>query len=228
MGTFYVRYVSKGTVMRTTPNPAADQLARGLWRENPVFVIHIALCPTLAITNTVMNSLAMGLATLVVLLLSSISIALLRKVIPQPLRITASVLIIGAWVSVADGAMQAFIPQVHQALGIFVQLIVVNCIVLMRDNIFARERHPDFSVLNGLGAGLGFAAAMFGVGAVREVLGYGSFLGTDLFGPNFQPWAIMTIPAGGFFVLGSWLLLFAWIKDRPARRGNAKEASHVG
>lgn len=212
--------------MSTTHNNTVDTFLRGLWRENPVFVIQIGLCPTLAVTNTVVNALAMGIATLIVLVLSSVTISLLRGLIPGPARITAHVLIIGAWVSVVDVALQAIDLQVYLALGIFVQLIVVNCIILGRADSFAAKNRPGLSMLNALGMGLGFTLAMFALGAVREILGYGSFLGTDLFGPNFQPWGIMTVPAGGFFVLGAWLLLFAWLKERPLRR--TEEVSHVG
>lgn len=214
--------------MRTTPSPAADTFIRGLWRENPVFVIQIGLCPTLAVTNTVLNALAMGLATLAALLLSAISISLLRGLIPRPLRMAAHVMVIGAWVSVVDVALQAINLEVYLALGIFVQLIVVNCIILGGADVFAAENRPGLAALRALGMGLGFTAAMFGLGTIREVLGYGSFLGMDLFGPNFQSWAIMTVPAGGFFVLGSWLLLFAWFKERPLRRNRTEEVSHVG
>ena len=214
--------------MNTTPNPSVDTFIRGLWRENPVFVIQIGLCPTLAVTNTVLNAVTLGLATLMVLLLSSISISLVRAAIPKPVRMAAHVIIIGAWVTVVDFALQVINLEVYLALGIFVQLIVVNCIILGRADAFSAENRPALATLNALGMGLGFTAAMFGLGSIREVLGYGSFLGMDLFGPNFQPWHIMALPAGGFFVLGSSLLLFAWFKERPLRRKRKEEISHVG
>jgi electron transport complex protein RnfE len=204
-----------------------DILVKGLWRENPVFVMLLGMCPTLAVTNSVINAISMGLATLFVLVMSSALVSLLRNVIPKQVRIATYIVIIATFVTVVDYAIQAISLEVYLQLGAFISLIVVNCIILGRAEAFANKNTVWQSALDALGMGLGFTIALLCLGVVREVLGNGSLLGVDLLGSRFEPWAIMILPPGGFFVLGAWLLLFAWMKERSEARKAAKEANHV-
>jgi electron transport complex protein RnfE len=171
----------------------------------------------LAVTNSAINALAMGGATFFVLLGSSILVSLLRKYIPQQVRISTYIIIIATFVTIADYTLKAFIPLVHKELGAFISLIVVNCLILGRQEAFS-SRHPvRLAIADAIGMGLGFAIALFCLGAVREILGYGSFFGYSLFGPNFEPWVVMILPPGGFIMLGLLLLLFNFLRERRAR-----------
>jgi electron transport complex protein RnfE len=205
-----------------------ETFMKGLWRENPVFVIQIGLCPTLAVTNTVLNALAMGVATFSVLVMSSLLVSLLRNAIPAQVRTATSIIIIATLVTMVDYIIQAISLDIYLALGPFIQLIVVNCIILGRAEAFASRNSVHLAVLDAAGMGGGFVLALLCLGTVRELLGSGSLLGYDVFGPNFQPLAIMALPPGGFFVLGAWLLLFAWVKERGSRRKVTEAKQHVG
>ena len=191
----------------TTPQ---EVFLRGIWRENPVLVQLLGLCPALAVTNTVANSLAMGLATLFVLLGSSILVSLFKSWIPKEIRISAYILVIATFVTIADLVLNAVVPEIHRALGAFIALIVVNCMILGRQEAFASKQPVGRAVLDAFGTGFGFIIALVMMGGFREILGYGSFLGIALFGPDFEPWIIMILPAGGFFALGFVLLGFGW------------------
>jgi electron transport complex protein RnfE len=194
--------------------PSMDTFLRGLWKENPVFVMLLGMCPTLAVTNSVMNALAMGAATIFVLFCSSTLISILRNFIPKQVRIASYIIIIATFVTVVDYGIQAVSLEIYLALGAFIQLIVVNCIILGRAEAFASRNTPVKSILDALGMGLGFTLALLCLGTVRELLGNGTFLGYSVFGEHFEPWSIMILPPGGFFVLGAWLLVFAWFKER--------------
>ena len=200
--------------MRTT-SPRED-LLRGVWRENPVLVQLLGLCPALAVTNTVANSLAMGLATFFVLLGSSVLVSALKRWIPREVRISAYILIIATFVTIADLVLNAVVPDIHKALGAFIALIVVNCMILGRQEAFASKRPVGRAVLDAVGTGTGFLIALILMGGVREVLGNGTFLGLPLLGGGFEPWIIMILPPGGFFTLGFVLLAFGWWKERRA------------
>jgi len=188
-----------------------------LWKENPVFVMLLGLCPTLAVTNSAINALAMGLATTFVLVCSGALVSLLRKVIPKQVRIASYIIIIATFVTMADYAIQAISLDLYKALGAFIQLIVVNCIILGRAEAYASKNPLSNTLINGMGMGVGFTVALLCLGIVREVLGSGSLFGVDLFGPAFQPWAVFVLPPGGFFVLAFWLFLFAIFRKRQAR-----------
>jgi electron transport complex protein RnfE len=192
----------------------------GLWKENPVFVHLLGMCPTLAVSNSVLNALSMGLATTFVLVLSNSVVSLLRKLIPAQVRIATFIVIIATFVTAAEYIMQAISLEVHQALGAYVPLIVVNCIILGRAESFASKNPFLPSLLDGLGTGVGFTFAIFCMGTVRELLGSGSFLGVNLFGESFQPWVIMILPGGGFFVLGLLLLVFLGLNQRRKREAS--------
>ena len=165
--------------MRTTT--AHYDLVRGIWKENPVLVQLLGLCPALAVTNTVDNSIAMAAATFFVLLGSSILVSLLKGAIPHEVRISAYILIIATFVTIADLVLAAIVPDIHKALGAFIALIVVNCMILGRQEAFASRRPVGRAVLDAVGTGIGFTIAILMMGTFREVLGSGSILGYSLF-----------------------------------------------
>lgn len=213
----------------TTPGtpaepPPMDDLLRGIWVENPVLVQMLGLCPTLAVTNSVANSLAMGVATLAVLVASSLLVASLKRFIPYEVRIASYVLIIATFVTLADMTLEATVPNVHKALGAFIALIVVNCIILGRVEAFAAKTTPGRAVLDAIGMGGGFAMVLLAMGSVRELLGNGTLLGFHVFGSGFEPWVIMVLPPGGFLTLGIFLLAIGWHKERRLRQGAAGRA----
>lgn len=196
---------------------ASAVLTRGIWRENPVLRQLMGLCPALAVTNTVANSVAMGVATFFVLVCSSFLVSSFRKIVPHEVRITSYVLIIATFVTIADMLMEATVPTIHKALGAFVYLIVVNCIILGRQEAFASKQPLGRALLDAAGTGLGFILALMLMGSIRELIGYGSFLGHPLFGPAYEPWVVMVLPPGGFFTIGIILLVLAWWSQRAAR-----------
>ncbi len=201
----------------------ADTFLTGIWKENPVFVMLLGMCPVLAVTNSVINALAMGLATTFVLLCSSTLISLLRNAIPKEVRIATYIVIIATFVTITDYVIQAISLELYNALGAFIQLIVVNCMILGRAEAYASKNRLLKTLVNSLGMGIGFTIALLSLGSVRELLGNGSLLGYSVFGEAFQPWVVMILPPGGFIVLGAWLLLFNWLKERKASLALAKE-----
>jgi Na+-translocating ferredoxin:NAD+ oxidoreductase subunit E len=208
----------------TPDRPTWDDFMEGLWRQNPVFVQMLGMCPVLAVTISAINGLSMGLATTFVLVASCALVSLLRRVVPKEVRIATYIVIIATFVTLVDYLIQALSLALYEALGAFIQLIVVNCIILGRAEAHA-SRHPlPVAVNNALGMGLGFTLGLLALGGVREIFGAGSLFGFQLFGPQVQPWVIMVLPPGGFFVLGSWLLLFSWMKRRQGSPAIGKEA----
>ena len=199
-----------------------DTFLRGLWEENPVFVMLLGMCPVLAVTNSTMNAIAMGLATTFVLVASSGLISLLRNLIPKQVRIASYIVIIATFVTVVDYAIQAISLDLYNALGAFIQLIVANCVILGRAEAYASKQRLHPTLVNSLGMGAGFTVALLALGTVREVLGNGTLLGFQVMPANFEPWVVMILPPGGFFVLGSWLLLFAYIRQRQDQRALEK------
>lgn len=195
-----------------------DEFVKGLWKENPVFVQVLGMCPVLAVSNTARNALAMGLATLFVLLMSNIVVSSLRAFIPKEVRIATYILIIATFVTVVDYAIQAISLELYRALGAFISLIVVNCLILGRAEAFASKNTVARSAMDGLGMGVGFVFALFCLGAVREILGAGTLFGVQLFHDAFQPWVVMILPSGGFFTLAGWLLLINWLNQRKAKK----------
>jgi electron transport complex protein RnfE len=198
---------------KTTPQ---EDLLRGIWKENPVLVQLLGLCPTLAVTGSVDNAVVMGIATFFVLLSSSILVSTFKGVIPREVRISAYILIIATFVTIADMVVHALVPNIWKALGPFVPLIVVNCIILGRQEAFASKNTVWRSILDAVGMGSGFMVAMLIMGSVREIIGNGTWLGYPLFGGHYQPWVFMILPAGGFFTLGFVLLAIGWKKGRKA------------
>lgn len=195
-------------------SPSTDEFIKGVWRENPVFVQVLGMCPVLAVSNTAENALAMGLATAFVLLMSNVLVSLLRNFIPKQVRIASYILIIASFVTITDYVIQAISIDLHKSLGAFISLIVVNCLILSRAEAFASKNSIGRSVLDALGMGAGFVFALFCLGMVREVLGNGTIFSIPLFPSGFQEWIIMILPAGGFFTLALWLILFNFRHQR--------------
>ena len=196
-------------------------LLSGLWDENPTLRQMLGMCPTLAVTTSVMNSLAMGLSTTFVLFCSNTLVSLLRKFIPREIRIACYILMIATFVTVVDYILQATSLEIHKALGPFIALIVVNCIILGRAESFASKNPVFLSMLDALSMGFGFTFGLFLMGSIREILGAGSFAGIDLFGEHFQPIGIFILPPGGFLVLGCLMILVAWITNKNVKKEQA-------
>ncbi len=204
----------------TTPN---QDFLRGIWRENPVLIQMLGLCPALAVTNSVANSLAMGVATFFVLMGSSLLVSSFKRFVPHEVRISTYILIIATFVTIADMLLEAIVPVVHKALGAFVALIVVNCMILSRQEAFASKRPLGRSLLDAAGTGFGFIIALLMMGGVRELLGNGTLLGVNVLGANYEPWVIMVLPPGGFLTLGFLLLGLSWIEKKKAARAAVRE-----
>ena len=207
---------NSGFLASLQASPSTDEFIKGLWRDNPVFVQVLGMCPVLAVTNTAVNALAMGLATAGVLLMSNILVSSLRNFIPKQVRIASYILIIATFVTMTDYVIQAISVELHKSLGAFISLIVVNCLILSRAEAFASKNTVGKSILDALGMGVGFTFALLCLGAVREIFGNGSLFGLMLFPDGFQEWIVMILPAGGFFTLAIWLLLFNALKERKA------------
>ena len=182
-----------------------QEFTKGLWEEIPPFRLVLGLCPTLAVTKTVENGIGMGLATTFVLVCSNILVSALRNIIPSKVRIACFIVVIATFVTVVELLMQAYTYPLFLKLGIFIPLIVVNCIVLGRAEAFAFKNPVAPSLADGLGIGVGFTIALAALGAVRELLGAGSILGIDVFGPSFQPFQFMVEAPGAFVCLGLML-----------------------
>lgn len=178
-------------------------LTNGLIKENPTFVLMLGMCPTLAVTTSAINGIGMGLSTTAVLMMSNLFIGLLRNIIPDKVRIPAFIVIIASFVTVVDLLLQAFVPSVYEALGIYIPLIVVNCIIFGRAEAFASKNGPVISFFDGIGMGLGFTGAITIIGLVREFLGAGTLFGVEVLTkiPGYTPAAIFIMAPGAFFVL---------------------------
>jgi len=194
-------------------------LSNGLFAENPTFIQLLGMCPTLAVTTSLINAIGMGLSATFVLIFSNLVISLLRKFIPDKIRIASYIVVIAAFVSVIEMLLKAYLPAISNALGLFIPLITVNCIILARAESFASKNKPVPSMFDGLGMGLGFTLGLSILGAVRVILGAGTLLGFPIFGASFQPALIFILPPGAFLALGVILAIYNMIKDR---KGAAK------
>lgn len=188
----------------------------GIIDENPTFVQVIGMCPTLAVTSSAINGIGMGLSTALVLACSNIAISLLRKVIPDKIRIPAFVVVIATFVTIVQMILKAFVPALDQALGLYIPLIVVNCIILARAESFASKNGPIESAVDGIAMGLGFTLALTSLGAVRELLGAGSIFGLSIFGASYQPALLFILPPGAFLTLGFLMALFNKVVKKKA------------
>lgn len=190
------------------------EFSKGLVKENPTFGLLLGMCPTLAVTTAAVNGLGMGLATAAVLTASNMLISLIRNVVPNKIRIPVYVVVIATFVTIVDMVMQAFVPDLHKVLGLFIPLIVVNCIILQRAEAFASQNNILDSIADGLGMGLGFTGALTLLGSIREILGAGSLFGVQLFGSGFQPMLIMILAPGAFITLGLLIALLNYLRGR--------------
>ncbi len=196
-------------------------LTNGIIKENPIFMQLLGMCPTLAVTTSVMNGLGMGLSATAVLIASNVVISLLRRLIPNKIRIASYIVVIAGFVSMIEMLLKAYLPAVSKSLGLFIPLIVVNCIILARAEAFASKNTVGQSALDGLGMGLGFTAALVIISTIREVLGNGTFLGVSVFGSGFQPATMLILPPGAFIVLGLLIGLINMLTTKK-KGGGAK------
>lgn len=211
---------------------AWKEFLKGLFKENPIFVVVLGLCPTLAVTTQTINGIGMGLAVIFVLTMSNLLISLLRNFIPEMVRIPAYIVIIASFVTIVQMVIKAFAPELDRALGIFIPLIVVNCIILGRAEAFASKNPSLLSVMDGLGMGLGFTLSLTLIGFIREVLGSGTItlqlagIGTviDLSQWISAPAVVMILPTGGFIVMGLLLAFFQYLKNRQSEKAKANKA----
>ncbi len=207
-----------------------EEFVKGIWQDNPVFVQVLGMCPMLAVTNSAVNALAMGMATFFVLVGSSFLVSSFKQWIPKQVRISGFIIIIATFVTVADYTLLALVPKVHKELGAFIPLIVANCMILGRQEAFASRNTVRLAVMDAMGMAGGFMVALFSLGAVREILGNGSLFGVNLFGGEFEPWVIMILPPGGFLTLGLILLFFNWFtvkKNKFIEQVAAAERSSI-
>jgi electron transport complex protein RnfE len=203
-------------------NKLLKPLKNGILDENPTLRLVLGTCPTIAITTAVSNGIGMGLAATFVLVGSNLVISLLRNFIPEKARIPAYVVVIATFVTMVDLLMKAYLPALNQSLGIFIPLIVVNCIILARAEAFASKNGVMPSIMDGVGMGLGFTLAITFISVFREVLGNGTFLGNPLFGEGFQPALIMVLAPGGFLTFGLVLGAFNLFSNARKKRKGAR------
>ena len=193
-------------------------LLNGIIKENPVLVLILGTCPTLAVTSLAVNGLGMGLAATAVLLGSNIVISLLRKVIPDKVRIPSYIVIIAGFVTIVSFLLEAYVPDIYEALGLFLPLIVVNCIILGRAELFANKNGVVASACDAIGMGLGFTLALLCMGSIREILGSGTWFGLRIIPESVQTMSIMTLAPGGFFVFGCLIALVNCILMRKGKK----------
>lgn len=210
--------------MKTSFADMKKIVLNGLVTENPTFRLVLGMCPTLAITTAAVNGLGMGLATTFVLMCSNLVISLLRRLIPERIRIPAFVIIIATFVTMVEMLMKAYLPALNQTLGIYIPLIVVNCIIFARAESFAFRNPPFPSLLDGLGMGLGFTFAITLLAAIRELIGAGTLFGAQIMPSGYQPMAIVTMTPGGFIVLGFLLAFINWLTRLHEKKKAEKEA----
>ena len=191
-----------------------DILKAGILFQNPSFFLLLGMCPLLATSTSVTNGLGMGVAATVVLICSNVVISLLRKCIPNQIRIASYIVIIAGFVTDVNMLLEAFLPSLHASLGIFIPLIVVNCIILARAEAFASKNGVLASAVDGLGMGLGFTGALFILSTIREIIGNGTFCGIHIFGENFPAATLIALPMGGFLTLGCVIALINYIRAK--------------
>jgi electron transport complex protein RnfE len=194
------------------------EFTKGLWAENPVFRLVLGMCPTLAITTSASNGIGMGLAATFVLVCSNVLISALRNFIPRKIRIPGYIVIIATFVTVVDLVMNAYFHELHKSLGIFIPLIVVNCIIMGRAEAYAGKNGVFFSLLDGLGMGLGFTISIVVIGMIREIIGFGTIFGTPVMSPSYIPFLLIVLPPGAFILLGTMLGVMNRIEIALARR----------
>ncbi len=200
-------------------NSVKERLINGIVKENPTFVLMLGMCPTLAVTTSAINGLGMGLTTMVVLALSNVFISLLRNIIPDKVRIPAFIVIIASFVTIVQLLLEGFIPSLYDSLGIYIPLIVVNCIILGRAEAYAYKNPVIPSLFDGIGMGLGFSVALTCIGAVRELLGVGEIFGIHVMPDSYVPISIFIMAPGAFFVLATLTAIQNKVKINGEKKG---------
>ncbi len=208
-------------------NKKLNELTKGIFRENPTFILVLGMCPTLAVTTQVINALSMGAGVLFVLLFSNIIISLLKDIIPNSVRIPCYIVVIAAFVTIVEMVFHAFIPAVYEALGVYLPLIVVNCIILGRAEAFANKNTVVDSALDAIGMGIGFTLALTLIALIRESIGAGTItlINTVITVPWFNKWPVrvMTLAAGALLLMGYLKAFFTWLPDYRKRKAAEKE-----
>lgn len=200
--------------------PWVERIYNGVVKENPTMVLMLGMCPTLAVTTSAVNALSMGVSTMVVLIMSNLVISLVRNIIPDKVRLPAFIVIVASLVTMVELLMEAFVPGLYQALGIYIPLIVVNCIILGRAEAYASKNPPLLSVMDGLGMGLGFTCSLFVIGVLREFLGNGTVFGLDTtFGGAYKPMVIFVKAPGAFLILAFLIAILnaCHVKNRSGK-----------
>lgn len=200
-------------------NSAGERLYNGIIKENPTFVMMLGMCPTLAVTTSAMNGLGMGLTTMVILAMSNLIISMLRKVIPDDVRVPAFIVIVASFVTIVQFLLQAYIPSLNESLGLYIPLIVVNCIILGRAEAYASKNPMIASLFDGIGMGLGFTIGLTSIGLVRELIGSGKIFGAAVLPASYEPVSIFVMAPGAFFVLALLTGLQNKVKLNMAKKG---------
>ena len=200
-------------------NKYTERLLNGLIKENPTFVLMLGMCPTLAVTTSAMNGIGMGLSTTVVLVLSNMLISMLRKIIPDSVRMPAFIVVVASFVTIVQFLLEGFVPSLYDSLGLYIPLIVVNCIILGRAESFASKNPVIDSIFDGIGMGLGFTVGLTSIGIVREILGAGTIFGFHVLPTSYEPITIFILAPGAFFVLAILTALQNYVKTRAKKQG---------
>lgn len=197
---------------------APERIVNGIYFENPVFMLALGMCPTLATTTSVTNAVGMGLSTTAILMMSNLFISLLRKIIPERMRMPSYIVVIASFVTIVDFLMQGFTPAMYESLGVYIPLIVVNCIIMGRAEAYAGKHSPLVSLADGFGMGIGFTAALIVVAAVRELLGNGTLVGVRVMPAAYEPISIFVLAPGAFLVLAVFVAIMNRLHIGAARR----------
>ncbi|MFC1607618.1 electron transport complex subunit RsxE [Candidatus Latescibacterota bacterium] len=197
---------------------AIQEFTKGLYKENPVFILALGLCPTLAVTTELKNGIGMGIAATAVLISSNLVISLVRNMVPKKIRIPIFIVIIATFVTIVEMLMQAYSPTLYDSLGLFVPLIVVNCIILGRAEAFASRNNAFYSVIDGIGMGIGFTLSLIVISSIRELWGAGTLYGYPIFPESYKPVMLMIMAPGAFLTLGYVLSFFQWMDLRKSKR----------
>ena len=205
-------------------NKCFERLYNGLIKENPTFVLMLGMCPTLAVTTSAINGLGMGLTTTVVLVMSNMLISMLRKIIPDSVRMPAFIVVVASFVTIVQFLLEGFIPSLYDSLGLYIPLIVVNCIILGRAESYASKNPVLPSIFDGIGMGLGFTVGLTSIGIVREILGAGQAFGKQIMPASYEPITIFILAPGAFFVLAGLVAIQNKVKLNAAKRGKKVEA----
>ena len=210
-------------------NKCTERLTNGLVKENPTFVLMLGMCPTLAVTTSAINGIGMGLSTTAVLIMSNMMISMLRKIIPDSVRMPAFIVIVASFVTIVDFLMEGFVPSLYDSLGLYIPLIVVNCIILGRAESYASKNPVIPSIFDGIGMGLGFTVGLTSIGIVRELIGSGKIFNMQILPDSYEPFTIFILAPGAFFVLACLVALQNKVKNNLARKGKkVPEAAGCG